>query len=608
MTNPTTGRARLPIADYALLSNCNGAVLVSRGGSMDWACLPRFDSPSIFCRLLDPRGGHWTIAPVEPADSRRAYIDETLVLRTEFAAPTGAVRLTDVLALGDQEGHAIGRVVPNTIVRVAEGLSGRVDLELEFSPRPEYGITVPRLELTRGGLRSIGGECALVLDSPVPLEIERGTARARFAIDEGQRLYFALRLSSPWEPTPAALDARDADRLVDQTIRGWQSWSEMHRGYDGAYRDLVRFSGRVLQGLTYAPSGAIVAAPTTSLPEAPGGGRNWDYRYSWVRDASLTLEALWVAACPDEAADFFRFFATAAGGVAHGTNSLQIMYGVRGDRMLFEHDLPHLSGYADSRPVRVGNAAWQQMQLDVCGELLSAAELLSSRIGHFDPAAAEFLVRVTDIAAESWRNADHGIWEIRGEMRHMLHSKLMSWVALDRAIKLAPMIGANDRIPAWAETRDEIRRAIEEQGWSERAGAFTQAFGSDALDASTLMIPLCRFLDPHDDRVQRTIRAIRERLTDGRGFVYRYLRDDGLPSQEGTFTLCTFWLIECLAHSGEVEAARELFERVTSHRNDVDLMSEQLSADGQQLGNFPQAFTHVGLVNAAWAITRAETR
>jgi GH15 family glucan-1,4-alpha-glucosidase len=596
----------LPIAEYALLSNCNGAALVSRGGSIDWACLPRFDSSSIFCRLLDPEGGHWSIAPAENATPFRAYVDDTLVLRTEFAATTGAVALTDALALGDEEGHAIGRVVPNTLIRIVEGLSGSVDLLLDFTPRPEYGLTVPRLEAAPGGLRSVGGESVLVLDTPVPLTIDGGTARARFTIGEGERRCFALRLSSPWELHPNPLDEPAVERLLEQTIRGWRSWSEMHRGYDGAYRELVRFSGRVLQGLTYAPSGAIVAAPTTSLPEAIGGGRNWDYRYAWVRDASLTLEALWVAACPDEAAEFFRFFATAAGGVLHGTRSMQIMYGVRGERMLFEHELTHLRGYADSRPVRIGNAAWQQTQIDVYGELLSAAELLASRIGEFDSATAEFLVDVAETAVATWTEPDHGIWEIRGEKRHMLHSKLLAWVAMDRAIKLAPMIGANERVPEWSAVREEIRRAIESRGWNDRVGAFTQSFGSDALDASTLLIPICGFLDPRDDRVQRTINAIREHLTDERGFVYRYLRDDGLPSREGTFTICTFWLIQCLARSGDVAAARELFDRVISHRHDVDLFSEQLSTDRRLLGNFPQAFTHVGLVNAAWAITQAE--
>jgi GH15 family glucan-1,4-alpha-glucosidase len=600
--------ASLPIADYALLSNCNGSALVSRGGSIDWACLPRFDSPSIFCRLLDPAGGHWTIAPADVSTSTRQYISETMVLRTEFAASGGAVVLTDALVLGPGEGHAIGRSVPHVLVRVIAGIAGNVEIAMEFAPRCEYGLTTPRLETTPGGLRSVGGENVLALDCTVPLAIERGAASSRFTIHEGERRCFALRLCSPWDPHPHPLHDEDVAGLLAATIASWRSWSDVHQGYSGAYQDLVRFSGRVLQALTYAPSGAIVAAPTTSLPEAIGGGRNWDYRFCWVRDASLTLEALWVAACPDEAAEFFRFFATAAGGVVGPSHPLQTMYGVRGERMLFEHELAHLRGYAGSRPVRVGNAAWQQTQLDVYGELLSAAHLLASRVGEFDAITSAFLVEVADTAASRWNERDHGIWEIRDTPRHMLHSKLLSWVAMDSAIKLAGAIGAPSKVAAWTATRDEIRRAIETHGWNAEMGAFTQAFGSSALDASALMIPLCGFLDPRDERVRSTIAAITDRLTDERGFVYRYRRDDGQSSQEGTFMICTFWLVECLAQSGDVAAARRLFERAVAYRNDVDLLSEELSSDGRLLGNFPQAFTHVGLVNAAWAITQAENQ
>ena len=596
----------LPIADYALLSNCNGSALVSRGGSIDWACLPRFDSASIFARILDPKGGHWSIAPVEAASCSRRYLDETMVMRTELVTSAGAVALTDALVLGAGEGHAIGRSAPDTLIRVVEGLSGQVELGVEFAPRPEYGLTTPRLVAMPGGIRSVGGETVLALDTGVPFTIEGGTATARFDVAAGERRSFAMRLCSPWDPHPAALSDDDIGSLLDRTIAGWRSWSAMHHGYDGAYRDLVRFSGRVLQALTFAPSGAIIAAPTTSLPEAIAGSRNWDYRYSWVRDTSLILEALWVAACPDEAAEFFRFFATAAGGLVNANYPLQIMYGVRGERLLFEHELTHLEGYAQSRPVRVGNGAWQQTQLDVYGELLSAAYLLATRIGQFEPDTAAFLADVADTAAAQWQAPDHGVWEFRGPRRHTLYSKLMCWVAMDRAIKLAPSLGAEDHVAHWSKTRDDIRHAIETQGWSDVAGAFTQSFGSNALDASALIIPRCGFLDPHDPRMRATVAAITDRLTDERGFVYRYLHDDGLEGAEGTFTICTFWLVECLARSGKSDEARRLFDRVVAHRNDVDLLSEEISLDGALTGNFPQAFSHVGLVNAAWAITEAE--
>jgi alpha,alpha-trehalase len=595
-----------PIADYALLSNCNGAALVSRGGSIDWACLPRFDSPSLFARVLDPAAGHWRIAPTEPSTATRQYLSDSMVLRTEFSAPGGAIAVTDALALGDDEGHAIGQNAPSILLRTVEGLAGRVEVDVEFAPRAEYGLTTPRLTPSLGGVRSTGGETALALDANVPFNIDHGTASSRFTVAEGERRCFAMRLCLPWAKHPDPFDEGDVLRMLESTIHGWRSWSGLHQGYKGAYTDLVRSSGRVLHALTYAPSGAIVAAPTTSLPEAIGSGRNWDYRYCWVRDASLTLEALWVAACPDEAAEFFRFFATAAGGLVDAARPLQIMYGVRGERLLFEHELGHLRGYANSKPVRVGNAAWNQTQLDVCGELLSAAYVLAERVGEFELDTAAYLADVADLAGAQWTQPDQGIWEVRGPPRHTLHSKLMSWVAMDRAIKLGPSIGARARIAGWTKTRDEIRNAIETQGWNASVGAFTQSFGSSVLDASALMIPICGFLDPRDDRVRSSVAAIAEHLTDERGFVYRYRRDDGEAGDEGTFTICTFWLVECLARGGDPVAARRLFDRVIAYRNDVDLMSEELSPEGALLGNFPQAFTHVGLVNAAWAITKAE--
>lgn len=597
----------LAIADYALLSNCNSAALVSRGGSIDWACMPRFDSPSIFARLLDPNAGHWKISPVDSSTTTRAYVSESMVVRTEFTTDTGSAALTDALALGEGEGHAIGRAAPNILLRTVEGLSGRVEFAVEFAPRPEYGLTTPRLTATEGGLRSVGGETVLALDSPVHFTIDRGSANARFTIEAGDRICFAMRLCSPWATHPIPLTEGDVTGMIAATVASWRSWTALHQRYSGAYAELVQLSGRVLHALTYAPTGAIVAAPTTSLPETIGGGRNWDYRFCWVRDASFTLEALWVAACPDEASEFFRFFATAAGGAIDPASPLQIMYGISGERILFEHELGHLAGYGKSRPVRIGNGAWQQTQLDVYGELLSAAHLLAPQIGEFAGDTAGFLVDVANTAAAQWMLPDQGIWEVRGKPRHTLHSKLMSWVAMDRAVKLAPALGAEQWVADWSVTRDDIRRAIETDGWSERAGAFTQAFGSDALDASALVIPLCGFLDSNDPRVRATVAAIAERLTDERGFVFRYLREDGLDGNEGTFTICTFWLAQCLARGGDPAAARRLVDRVVAHCNDVGLLSEEIANDGALLGNFPQAFTHVGLVNAAWAITQAES-
>jgi GH15 family glucan-1,4-alpha-glucosidase len=403
--------------------------------------------------------------------------------------------------------------------------------------------------------------------------------------------------------------AEIAERLRG-TIAAWQRWSAVHQAYEGPSADLVYHSGRVLQALMYQPTGAIVAAPTTSLPEHVGGDRNWDYRFAWVRDASLTLDALWVAACPDEAHKFFGWMAGAVASVADVDGELQVMFGVGEEHDLSERELPHLEGWRDSRPVRIGNEAWRQRQLDVYGELLGAAHRLRSYLGALDPSTKRFLRGVADAAAQHWRSVDNGIWEVRGEPRHFLHSKVMCWVALDRAIELAPTIEAGHRVDDWTASRDEIRSAILRNGWSDDAGAFTQTFGSRQLDASSLVLPIVGFLPADDPRMLRTIDAIERHLTDERGLVLRYRveeTDDGLESDEGSFLLCTFWLAEALALAGEVERARGVFERAAAYANDVGLMSEEVDGQtGEMLGNFPQAFSHVGLINAAWAISQAE--
>jgi alpha,alpha-trehalase len=363
----------------------------------------------------------------------------------------------------------------------------------------------------------------------------------------------------------------------------------------------------VLQALTFQPTGAIVAAPTTSLPEDVGGIRNWDYRYTWIRDASLTLDALWVAACPDEADRFFAWMAGAAATQLRRGVDLQIMFGVGGERDLTERSLNHLSGWRESRPVRVGNGAWDQRQLDVYGELLGAARRLADQIPALDASTRRFLVEVADTAAARWQESDQGIWEVRGGPRHFLYSKLMCWVALDCAVDLADRLGAQDHVARWTETREQIREAILTEGWSERAQAFTQAFGSDELDASALMMPIVGFLSASDPRMLATIHAIGDQLTDERGLVYRYRAHDGLEGGEGTFLLCTFWLAQALAMADEIAEARTVFERAVAYRNDVGLLAEEVDeATGELLGNFPQAFSHIGLVNAAWAISQAE--
>jgi GH15 family glucan-1,4-alpha-glucosidase len=598
----------LPIADYALLSDCRSAALVSRAGSVDWLCLPRFDAPSVFARLLDDEGGHWSIG-VPGASATRRYAEATMALETTFEAAGGTAVLTDAMAVGrNDRGHDLGAGSPGALLRRVTCTAGEVEVAVEYAPRPEYGLIHPLLHPVGGGLVSRGGAEVLALSSPVGLAVDGATASARLTLRAGESACFAQHHAKSWEPAPSIWTQAEIAQRLDDTLEGWRSWSAMHQAYDGPWRELVHHSGRVLQALTFQPTGAIVAAATTSLPETVGGERNWDYRYTWVRDASLTMEALWVAACPDEANEFFAFLAGAAASQLHRGADLQIMFGVGGERDLTERELPHLRGWRSSRPVRVGNGAWDQRQLDVYGELLGAAQRLVDQLGKLDAATRRFLVAAAGTAARRWRERDQGIWEIRGEPRDFLYSKLMCWSALDRAIALADLIGAEDQVESWAATREEIRAAILDHGWSERAGAYTQSFGSDELDASNLMMAITGFLPGTDPRMKSTIDAIAERLTDERGLVYRYKAADGLEGEEGTFLLCTFWLAQAQALAGEVDRARATFERAIAYANDVGLLAEEVEPiPGDELiGNYPQAFSHIGLVNAAWAIAQAE--
>jgi GH15 family glucan-1,4-alpha-glucosidase len=601
----------LPIGEYALLSDCRSAALVSRDGSVDWLCFPRFDGPSVFCRLLDPVGGHFSIRPAGEFQVSRRYVDQTLVLETTFTTAHGTAVLTDALAIGPNErGHHLGARSPGTLLRVLACTSGEIQAEVSYAPRPEYGLIHPVLVPVPGGLAARGGANRLFLSTPVSFDVDDATATARVRLAAGQAAVFALGHGDITGPPQAApWTAEEITGRLDDTLEGWRSWSAIHQNYEGPWRDLVRHSGRVLQAMTFAPTGAMVAAPTTSLPETVGGERNWDYRYTWVRDASLTMEALWVAACPDEANKFFAFLANAAGSGLQRDADLQIMFGIGGEWDLSERELPHLAGWRGSRPVRVGNGAWLQRQLDVYGELLGAAQRLVDQLGELDPVTMRFLAAAADTAAARWREKDQGIWEIRGEPRDFLYSKLMCWVALDCAIGLASHLGAEDRVADWGTARDEIRAAILTRGWNERAGAFTQAFGSEDLDASSLMLTITGFLAGDDPRMKSTVDAIARRLTDERGLVYRYLARDGLAGEEGTFLLCTFWLAQAQALAGDVEAATATFEHAVAAINDVGLLAEEVDPrNGEMIGNFPQAFSHIGLVNAAWAITQAQQR
>ncbi len=598
-----------PIAEYALLSDRHSAALVSRDGSIDWLCFPRFDSPSVFCRLLSDEGGRWSIRAAQPEKITRRYLDRTMVLETTYRTPTGTLVMIDALAMGKgNRGHELGRAAPHLLLRRATCTEGTVEVEHECGPRPEYGLIYPLVETVEGGHVATGGSDVLVLSCPSALQVDQSIAAGRLRLREGESAGFALHHCKQAEMGMARVwNQAEIAEWLDDTTSAWESWSEIHQAYEGPWRHLVHHSGRVLEALSFEPTGAVCAAATTSLPETIGGNRNWDYRYAWIRDASFTIEALWVAACPDEANQFFQYLTTSAATSVRRGGDLQIMFGIGGERDLSERELPHLGGWRDSVPVRVGNGAWQQRQIDVYGELLSAVHRLSEQVTDLGPATRRFLIELADAAATVWQEPDQGIWEIRGEPRHFLYSKLMCWVALERAVALADRIDGRERVAGWEQARDEIRQAILTRGWSDRANAFTQSFGSDELDACSLMIPLVGFLPATDRRVLATIDATLDRLTDDRGLVYRYRSHDGLEGEEGTFLLCTFWLAEALALAGQLERARTVFERAAAFVNDVGLLAEEVDAStGELLGNFPQAFSHIGLVNAAWAISEAE--
>jgi alpha,alpha-trehalase len=600
-----------PIADYGLLADCNSAALVDRYGSVDWLCVPRYDSDAVLSRILDPDAGHWSIHPVGSYATERRYLPGTLVIETTFTTDTGSVRLLDAMAFAPgQRGHDLGFDAPHELLRGVEGLSGEVELEMELAPRPEYGLIKPLIRLEDGGARTFGAG-RLGLSSAAPLELDdEATIRASFSVSEGDRFGFSLRWAPAEQkepPSPSPAD-RVFDRIED-TAEAWRSWEADHDIYEGPNKDLVRLSSRVLKGLTYRPTGAIVAAPTTSLPETVGGERNWDYRFSWIRDSSLTIEALYIGACSDEAEEFVSFMTSSAGGRA-GEGSLQIMYGIGGEHDLSERELPHLRGWRDSAPVRVGNGAWDQVQLDVYGELLNSLWLYQERLGDLHAEIQQFVADLADTAARRWKETDSGMWEMRGEPRHHLSSKVLCWVALDRAVKLADQLGEYAKTEEWTAERDRIRDAVVTRGWSEKKRAFAQSFDSDELDAAQLLMPILGFLPATDERMKSTIDAIADELTEG-GHVLRYrneegLNADGLSGEEGTFTICTFWLVACLAQAGEVERAQDLFDRLTGYANDLGLLAEEIdTANDEQLGNFPQAFSHIGLIVAAYELDKA---
>jgi GH15 family glucan-1,4-alpha-glucosidase len=611
---PVPGLVGTPIGDFGLVSDCNSAALLDREGTVEWLCLPRFDRPAIFAGILDADAGRWSLRPAGTFRTERRYLPGTLVLETTFHTKGGVVRLVDALAFAEgQRGHALGLEAPHELLRLVEGVQGAVEMEMALSPRPEYGLVRPLFRETADGGKTFGGPNRISVRAGAPIWIEDATMHARFTIGEGERVGFALRWAEVEAAAPEPTAPSEVAARIDDTAAGWVSWEGEHDIYQGPHRELVRLSARVLKGLTYRPTGAIVAAPTCSLPETVGGERNWDYRYAWIRDASFTIEALYVGACSDEAEDFVSFMTSSAGGRAVGDSSLQIMYGIGGEHDLSERTLPHLRGWRDSAPVRVGNGAWGQRQLDVYGELLNCLHLNVERLGDLHPEIQRFVAELADAAGSGWKERDAGMWEMRGDPQHHLSSKVLCWVALDRAVKLAPRLGGHAKVAGWAAERDRLREAILTRGWSEKRQAYAQAFDSDELDAAALLMPLYGFLPAGDGRMRSTIDAIARDLTED-GLVLRYRNDeglnaDGLTGEEGTFVICSFWLVSCLAQAGEIERAEELFAQLSGYANDLGLLAEEIdTANGEMLGNFPQAFSHIGLIHAAADIDRARGR
>jgi GH15 family glucan-1,4-alpha-glucosidase len=583
------------IEDYALIGDLQTGALVSRYGAIDWLCFPRFDSGAVFAALLGTaENGHWTIQPSGEFRPRaRRYREDTLVLESELETDSGVVRLIDFMP---------PRETNPDLVRIVEGVSGRVDMRMELVLRFDYGSIVPWVRTMEGTLVGIAGPDAVLLRTPVEHEGRDLRTYSEFSVAEGDRVPFVLRWFPSNEPLPEPIEP---EKALEETTTFWEEWAT-RCGYEGHWHDAVHRSLLTLKALTYAPTGGMVAAPTTSLPEWIGGVRNWDYRYCWLRDATLTLLALIRGGYVEEAGAWRDWLLRA---IAGSPDDLQIMYGVAGERRLTELELPWLAGYEGSRPVRIGNGASGQRQLDVYGEVVDA--LYQARHQGLGPSddAWRLTCKLIDWLESSWHEPDEGIWEVRGPRRHFTHSKVMSWVAFDRAIKMVERVGRDGPVDRWKSMRREIRRDILSKGYDPDRGTFVQFYGSDRLDASCLLIPLVGFLPATDERVVGTVRAIEQDLVRG-GFVERYRADeenadvDGLPPGEGVFLPCSFWLAAVLYQQGRCDEAVELYERLLGLRNDVGLISEEYDPErGRLVGNFPQAFTHIGIVETAFTLS-----
>ncbi len=595
-----TGTQKI-ISDYALIGDCHSAALVAKDGAVDWACFPRFDSPSVFCHILDNRrGGSFLLAAKNPQKVEREYIEDTNVLVTRFITSTGVLEVTDCMPMKEDKPGRIQSF--HAILRKATCVSGEVDVRVVVAPRFEYGAYFPRFKLTSDyTCEIVGGADALWVTASHQLQVLAERLKTTWHLRQGETAIIECAWSeSRIEKSPEEHPSIDQmhTRLQD-TIEFWQGYMQGCQ-YKGEFEPQVRRSALVLKALNYAPTGALVAAPTTSLPEEIGGVRNWDYRYTWIRDSALTLISMMVLGFKQEASAYRHFLRRTSAG---RPLDLQIMYGITGLRSLPELELDHLSGHRDSKPVRIGNGAAKQVQLDIFGQLLDAVYLFAKVGGPITDTNWNFIRGVADSVADKWQVSDQGIWEIRDEPRHFIHSKVQCWLALERSIQVAELKGFEAPIERWREARENIREFLMTKGAA--AGHFTQAVGYKETDAAVLLVPASGFLPVKHPVIQQTIKVVREQLeTDG--LLFRYTNDDGLAGHEGGFLLCSFWLLDCLIHGGEMKEADWLLKKLMGLANDVGLFAEEADTKtGELLGNFPQAFTHMALVTSCAHYTAA---
>ena len=596
------------IDDYGLIGDMHGSALVSSDGSIDWCCMPRFDSPALFSRILDSnKGGFYKLAPAKISSSTRRYLPNRNVLETSFTPSTGTGVLIDFMPV---HRHVVMPREPleitdsQRVVRILHCTKGRLDFEMDCYPKFDYGTIVPHASLSSPttGMAHGGSEAVSVYCSS-QLTVVNDGFRSRGVIFEGEKLYSTVSNQVSFSHQSEPLTPNELEKELTDSTAFWEDWAAQCT-FQGEHREAVLRSALTLKALTYASSGALVAAPTTSLPEVIGGERNWDYRYTWIRDATFALYALSIIGYTGEARAFKDWLEWSTSGRAR---DLQVMYGLGGERRLTETEIPELEGYMNSKPVRIGNAAYDQFQLDIYGEIMDSAHIFRKFGGAVDADYWEYLRRVVNFVIDHWREPDEGIWETRGGRQHFVFSKVMCWVAMDRAIKAATDLKLPGDVEAWGKVRDEICNDVMSKGYSQERQAFVQSYGSDNLDAANLMLPLVGFIPATNPMMRSTIKATQKELTNKQGFVYRYTKfDDGLDGSEGSFIICTFWLADNLIHLGQIDEAHVLLNSLLACANDLGLLSEEYdSATGNMLGNFPQAFSHLALINTAVQLQQA---